>query len=336
VTGGCIKVNDLLRKVIPALLLLLAPALQASGLDSSVIGLFPKDVSEFAYADLATARTYPWFSQFESQVVPVAFHNFERAIASPRLGINSHIDQVAWALVAPIRSSEKATQSGGRLAGVAVGQFDSQSAQDFLKGQNAPNVQVDDYTLYASGSGSGSSDIYFAFIDSNTIAFGPFDALRHLINVREGNEDNLLENEKMLSLIDQANGDSVFWGVLNSAATRAAIEQLVPEAARFPQSEVLTAKMTALLISVRDTNDDIEVNLQGIAASPEDAVILSQLMQAGVLMRKYQEKSVNGALEKVFGSVQISANGNELDISCDLTDDQLIGLIESNTFAGLS
>ena len=72
-----LQFHKLSRTIIPVLLLLLGPAMRARALDSSVIGFFPKDVTEFAYADLATARTFPWFAQFESQVVPVSFHNFE-------------------------------------------------------------------------------------------------------------------------------------------------------------------------------------------------------------------------------------------------------------------
>lgn len=331
------KSRNASRTIIPVLFLLLAPAMWAGALDSSVIGFFPKDVTEFAYADLATARTFPWFAQFEAQVVPVSLHNFEQSLGSPQFGMNAHIDQVAWALVAPAASgSDEKVISGARLAGVALGQFDAQNAQDFLKAQKVPSVQAGSYTLYASGSGSGRSDIYFAFIDSSTIAFGPLGSLQRLIDVREGSEDNLLENETMLGLIDQANGDSIFWGVLDATATRSAIQQLVPEAAQFPQSEVLLGKMKALLISVQDTNDDIEARFQAVAATPQDALVLSQLLQAGVLMRKYQAKSNNGNLESLLGRVQISANGNQLEVSCALTDDQLMELIESNTFSGLT
>ena len=290
------KLTKMSRTILTAVLILFAPAMRAGSLDSSVIGMFPKDVTEFAYADLAAARTFPWFAQFENQVVPVPLHNFEQAIGSPQLGMNSRIDQVAWGLVAPAGSVEKGTASGGRLAGVAVGQFDPQSAQEFLKAQKVATFQQDDYTLYASGSGPGSADIYFAFVDSSTIAFGPLDSLRRLIGVREGTEENLLENETMLRLIGEANGDSLFWGVLNSTATRSAIQQLVPEAARFPQSELLIGKMKALLISVADTNDNIEASFQAVAAA-QDTVVLSQLLQVGVMMRRYQAKSDNGNLE---------------------------------------
>jgi hypothetical protein len=53
-------------------------------------------------------------------------------------------------------------------------------------------------------------------------------------------------------------------------------------------------------------------------------------------MRKYEAKANNAGLDMLLGSVRISANGNKLNVSCELTDDQLIGLTESNTFAGLT
>ena len=36
----------------------------AGSLSMTVIGMFPRLVGKFAYADLKSARQYPWFSQF--------------------------------------------------------------------------------------------------------------------------------------------------------------------------------------------------------------------------------------------------------------------------------
>ena len=36
-------------------------AAHAGTVSTAVIGMFPKDVGEFAYADLKSARKYPWF-----------------------------------------------------------------------------------------------------------------------------------------------------------------------------------------------------------------------------------------------------------------------------------
>ena len=45
-----------------------APASTAGSLSTAVTGMFPKDIGEFAYADLKAARQFPWFSQLREQI----------------------------------------------------------------------------------------------------------------------------------------------------------------------------------------------------------------------------------------------------------------------------
>jgi hypothetical protein len=137
----------------------------------------------------------------------------------------------------------------------------------------------------------------------------------------------------MMTLIERANGNGVFWGVLNAEGAARAINRLVPQAANFPQSRGLIDKLKNVLITVK-AQDDIEIDFQAASPSPADAVLLSQLLQAGVLMRRYQAKDgANPDLATVLDGLRLGANGNSLDISLALTNDQVISLIEHNTFS---
>ena len=40
--------------------------------------MFPKDIGEFAYADMRAARARPWFSQLRDQLLPGNFRQFEQ------------------------------------------------------------------------------------------------------------------------------------------------------------------------------------------------------------------------------------------------------------------
>ena len=216
-----------------------------------------------------------------------------------------------------------------------MGDFDTDSIKSFLDSSKIPSVQEGNYTLYASGTGSGASNVFFVLLDSHTIAFGSLQPLKRVLRVRDGEEDNLLQNEKMMTLIGSANGEGIFWGVLDSNGTGRIIEHLVPEAANFPQSHDLIGNMKGVLITVK-ANSDIELDLQATSASPSDAIMISQLLQAGVLLRRYKASSEdNPELGQLLENVHIAANGNLLDVSLDCTNDQLIGLIEHNIFAGM-
>jgi hypothetical protein len=245
--------------------------------------------------------------------------------------LDSHVEQVAWGTIAIESNSGNAALVQKRVVGVLIGHFDADAAKMSLSTLNIPAVNFDGHALYASGSGSGPEDIYFVFIDKGEIAFGPRDALAALIRVANGSSENLLENDTMFTLINQANGSGMFWGVLNGTAAGSAVQQLVPEAARFPQSAQLIQKFRALIFTVANASE-IQATFQLITPAPEDALILSQLVQAGVMMRRYQAGGSKTGLASVLDTAQISASGNQLQTSFQLTPHQLLKLIEQNTF----
>lgn len=318
------------------LLLAITPPLYAGSLDSTVIGMFPTDVGDFGYADLNHARQLSWFPQLEAQLVPVPLFGFEQFLETAQMNQASPITEVAWASVTPSHpDTDNSTSGNGQPVGIAIGDFDADSIKSFLDSRQIHTVLAGNYTIYASGTGSGSSDVFFTFVDSRTIAFGPLEPLKRVLRVRDGEEDNLLQNEKMMTLIDNANGEGIFWGVLDDTGAGRIIEHLVPEAAKFPQSHDLIGKLKEVLITVK-ADSDIELDFQATSASPSDAIVISQLLQAGVLLRRYQTNTEdNPELGQLLDAIRIAANGNLLQVSLDFTNDQLINLIEHNTFTGM-
>ena len=79
----------------------MAPQTHASTLKTDVIGMFPQNIGEFAYADLKAARALPWFPQLEQQMLPSRFKEFEKALSAAGIDPNSQVEEVAWATVPP-------------------------------------------------------------------------------------------------------------------------------------------------------------------------------------------------------------------------------------------
>jgi hypothetical protein len=124
-----------------------------------------------------------------------------------------------------------------------------------------------------------------------------------------------------------------FWGVLNPNGTQQAIRQLVPEAGKFPGAQQIIDHMTALVINLDGSLEtNVHLSFQAVSATPLDALILSQLLQAGVLLRRYQASQDNPDLASILDEVSIGAAGSQLGISLSLTDDQLKSLIAYDTF----
>ncbi len=329
------KVKHVLSIAILAAIALLPIKSRAGTLGTDVIGMFPKDVGEFAYADLKKARQFKWFAQLKEQLLPSRFRQFEQFLASAGVDPNSQVEELAWALVASNAKSDdsgNAIPSGEQVVGVALGQFNPSAAEAFFKSQKLPISKARGYTLFAFGSGVGPNDLFFFFIDSNTAAFGHRELLEKLIDVRFGVEEGLLRNDKLFPLINEANRGGVVWAVLNTGYTRLAMRQLVPEVSQFSQAEQLVDKLKALTINV-DPGSTLDARFQAVCRSSEDANTLAALLQAGMLYRRYQETQSNPDLARLMDDARITPRGDRLEVRLSLTDEQMLSLIRRNTFA---
>jgi hypothetical protein len=304
-----------------------APQRTSAGtLSPTVIGMFPKDVGEFAYADLKSARQRPWFPQLREQLLPANFRKFEQFLTSAGVDPNTQVDELAWAAIAPSKTSSE------QIVGVATGSFDPGTTEDRFKAQKMPMTELHGYHLYSFGSGTGSSDIFFTFVDSNTAAFGQRSGLEKLLDVRTGVAENLFLNDKLAPLIKEANGNGTVWAVLDQGYTHIAMTQLIPQAGQFPQAQTIIDRMTAMTIDVQ-ADSGIDTHFQAVCGSSDDANVLAAALQAGIMMRKYQEASSQPDLAGALDHVTVSPSGDRLRVDAPVTQDQLLSLIRSRAFA---
>jgi len=324
--------------VLVAMSLAMPKPARAGRLGADVIALFPKEVGEFAYADLKKARSLKWFPQLQEQMIPDKFRQFEKFLASAGVDPNSQVDELAWGLVAEGMSAKTedagsaAVPTGEEIVGVALGNYNPSSTEAFFKQQKLPTFKARGYALYAFGTGSGSNDLFFFFIDSNTAAFGHRAILEKMIEVRFGSEEGLLRNEKLFPLINEANGSGVVWAVLNPAYTRLAMQQLAPEVEQFPEAAKLVARMQNMIITV-EASSGVDGKFQAVCGSTEDANTLGQLLQAGFLYKRYQAQKDNPDLAQLLDQARVTPAGDRVMLRMSLTDEQMTSLIRKNTFA---
>ena len=60
---------------------------------------------------------------------------------------------------------------------------------------------------------------------------------------------------------------------------------------------------------------------------------MAQLLQAAVLLRRYQAAQTNPQLAQLLDAARIVPNGTKLNVSFTMSNDQIASLIRSNTFA---
>jgi hypothetical protein len=302
----------------------IAPSRTSAGtLSTAIIAMFPKNVGEFAYADLKAARKFSWFSQLNDQVLPPRFKQFEQFLGSSGVDPNSQVEEIAWANIT--------SGKGDDTVGIALGQFDPSASEAKLKAQKVPVFEVQGFHLYAFGSGAAAGDILFVFFDANTAAFGNRSVLEHLINVRMGGEETLLTG-KLFPLISEANGNGIIWAILDKDHTHLAMQQLVPQASQFPQAAAIIARMHAMIINI-NADDGVDAHFQAVCDSVDDANLLSAAMQAGLMYRRYQEAQTNPALAKTIDQVRVTPSGDRLKVDAPVSQEQLMSLIQTKAFA---
>jgi hypothetical protein len=304
------------------------------------IALFPKNVGEFAYANLKQARSQKWFPQLQQQLLPERFRQFEKFLASAGVDPNTQVEELVWGLVAEGVNEKTsgvgsdAVPTGEEVAGIAMGNYNPNSTEAFFKAQKLPTFNSHGFTMYAFGSGSGANDLFFLFLDSSTAAFGHRNVLEKMLDVRYGGAEGLLRNEKMYSLINEANGSGVVWAVLNPAYTRLAVRQLAPQIQQFPEAAKLVTRMQNLILNIQ-ASGGVDGKFQAVCGNTDDANTLAQLMQLALVYQQYQAKQQgqNQDLADLLTQAQVNPSGDRVVLRLSLTDDQMTTLIKKNTFA---
>ncbi|HYA64225.1 MAG TPA: hypothetical protein VED66_13560 [Candidatus Sulfotelmatobacter sp.] len=310
---------------------------KAGGVGADTIGLFPKETGEFGYVDLKKARTMKWFPALQEQVLPERFRQFEKFLASAGIDPNSQVDELVWGLVPESQTKDDKGVSTGIpssefTVGIAMGNYNPESTEAYFKQQKLPTTQIDSYTLFAFGSGSGATDLCFFFLDSSKAVFGHKVLLEKLLEIRFGKEEGLLRNEAMYNLINEANGTGVVWAVLDPAYTRLAMGQLAPEVQQFPEAAKLIQNMKSMIISA-SASSGVDGKFQAVCGTPQDANTLSQLVTAGLLYKKYQASKDNPEFGQLLDQTNVTPSGDRVVIQMSVSDDQMTALIRRNTFA---
>jgi len=335
------KQSRTLRGLGAAVLLTLAFALprpaRAGQVGPDTIALFPKEVGEFGYADLKKARTMKWFTQLQQQVLPERFKEFEKFLASPGIDPNTQVEELVWGLVADMDAKaaaigSSAVPSGEEIIGIALGNFNPDAVERYFKQQKLPTFKQHGMTLFPFGSGSGANDLFFAFFDSNKAAFGSRAKLDKMIEIRFGSEQGLLYNDSLFPLINEANGSSTVWLVLNAAYTRLAVRQLAPEMEQFPEAAKLVSRLKNGIINV-DASSGVDAKVQTVCGSTDDANTMAQLLQAGLLYKRYLAAKENPEMAQLLDQAKVTPGGDRLTVRMSVNDDQITQLLKNNTFA---
>src|SRR5271165_6626564 len=138
------KLSTKIRKIVAlgilgAMALVVPKPAKAVKLGSDTIALFPKEIGEFAYADLKKARTLKWFPQLQEQMLPDHFRQFEKFLAAAGVDTNTQVDELAWGLVPEgvtaktEETGSSAVPTGEQVVGIALGNYNPDATEAYFK-----------------------------------------------------------------------------------------------------------------------------------------------------------------------------------------------------------
>jgi hypothetical protein len=306
-------------------------AARAGALPTEVIGIFPPDVAEFAFADLQQARSLAWFPQLQKKVLPDQLRQFELFLASPGMDRDSRVEQLAWALVPRSSASQSPQGDTGSQESVivALGQFSPESTAAYFKARQRTVVNVRDHFLYPLNGGSGVGGTLVWFVNSTVAVLGERKELERVINISDNEEPNLLSNLSLAPLISRANPRSVIWGVLNASSASLEMQAILPALAGFSQSQQLLSKVHAFTLEI-DSDRGTQSIFEAICASPDDANMFAALLQAASLYQSSRTDQPNQPMTALLSQAKVAASTDRLDVTLALTDDQVADLLQTN------
>jgi hypothetical protein len=325
------KLKLLFVAVIVPVLFAWSSVARAGALPTEVVGIFPPDVAEFAFADLQQARSLAWFPQLQRKVLPDELRQFELFLASPGMDRDSRVEQLVWALVPGSSASQSAqgATDGQKTVIVALGQFSPESAAGYFKARKRTVVSERDHSLYPLNGGSGVGGTLVWFVNSTVAVLGERKELERVISISDNEEPNLLSNPSLAPLISRANPRSVIWGVLNASRANLEMQAILPALAGFSQSEQLFSKVHAFTIEI-DSDLGTQSTFEAVCASADDANMFASLLQAALLYQASSTEQPKQDMTALLSQAKVAASTDHLDVTVALSDEQVVDLLRSN------
>jgi hypothetical protein len=293
---------------------------QYAGQDA--LAAFPADTQQMAYTNLATLRGIPQYPLIEAHLLSPQLRNLETLLRSAGVDPDKDVNE----LVLGWRGQMQDTT---RFFGLAEGSFDPNQIHDFFANNRMMIQRYNGYDLYAFGSGTARTDMFFTFIDSSTAEFGRLGDLKALIDVRAAGRPALNSNDDFRQWEGDLDGVSPQWGISTGLA---AANQAIPWLTQGKNIQVdpsaLFGSVKAVLYRV-DWGTDIMAHLSIICQNPEAANGFSQLF---TLLRNAQpamSKNVSPALSQILQNMNVQVDGSKLNLEASTSINDLAQLLNA-------
>ena len=220
-------------------------------------------------------------------------------------------------------------QDTTRFFGLAEGTFDPNQVHEFFINNRMTVQRYSGYDLYAFGSGTARTEMFFTFIDSSTAEFGRLADLKALIDVRNAARPALNSNPDFRQWEGDLDGVAPQWGISTGlAAANQAIPWLTQGRKIQVDPSALFSSVKAVLYRV-NWGSQIMAHLSIICQNPQAANGFSQLLS---LLRSAQpavSKSMSPALSQILQNLNVQVNGSKLNLEASTSISDLSQLLNA-------
>ena len=303
----------------------LAPRAAAQSLPPQILALYPPDAGELVFVDMRALRGSPHYAKIKSQVLPERFRALETYAGILGIDFDNEIHQMSWAFIgAPAGQAAE-------FAGVAEGVFPPSEVAAKARAAKLTLTRWEGRAIVALGKNPQGKEFVFAFADDSTAIFGFRPTVEAMLERHARGGANLAGNAVVRALVDEVNSRAPLWLVTDARYTTFALNQLLPEAKQVPGFDALATRLqsAALRFDLRD-------GLRGQGAvrcqSSADALLLSTVLNAGLMYQTYRLNESNPDLARVLKDLTVRQQDTRLEMALTIRDADFVTLLAKNSF----
>ena len=299
------------------------PGLTASAaqLSSDARSAIPHEVQQMVVIDYRIMQNSSSAMALRGQVMPPELKQLEEALRKSGLNDNNDLEQLAFILYR--------TSSGGdnlQTVGIAQGQFPIDDVLASFKKQKVKATTVRTSKIYPMGH-TGMSVV---FLDESTMVFGGIDAIKQVLDVRDGLQPSLLTNGQVMDSMRSVDQEPL-WSVLDQKGTQTMMKQVLGQAGPVADFDTVKKHMVASYYTM-NFQHGVKFDLSVVTGDSFSAATVSSLLNAAIL---YQKMSGSESEKAALEDTKISSNQGKLDIHFATSDSQFSSLLKSPMFQSM-
>ena len=295
----------------------------AQSLSSTTLGLYPPQAGEVAFADLRALRQSPHYAQLRAGLLPERLRQLEGFSQALGIDLETQAQQMSWVFVP--------SQQGGtaELLSVIEGAFSPATLLERAKASKIGVTKVSGESVISAGKNDSGLEFVFTLPDPATMVFGSRTAVEALLGRRAEGRGGFAANATLSPLIDERNGHSPVWVVMDKHFTELAIGEMAPMLATQPQAQTLLAAVNSAsmeLTLARDFSGHASLNCR----SAQEAQLLAAVVQAGISLYAAQASEKSPDLAAALRTASVELQGNSVQAKLNLPESQVAALLQKN------